>query len=295
MLVPAYDAGMTGFPGFQGFPSVVMNRDSLMDPSGIELPFLESVTVPTPAKLINGATFDATTGNLEISVTTTFTEASSGDYTVVGVVIENGVKGTTSGYNQANAYANNAAGPMGGFEALANPVPASKMTYNHVARGLLSDYYGVPGIIPPSVTANSSYTANFSYTLTSANKSANMEIVGILLGPDGKVVNVSKTSIAEAVANGLVTGVQDVVAENKVDIAPNPAGSSTNITLTLAKPAETTVRVFNALGQAVASRSYGVLSGTQTLPFITSNLVNGVYSVQIIAGGQTISRKLVKE
>jgi hypothetical protein len=295
MTVPSYDAGNTGFPGFTGFPSVVLNRDTLMDPSGIELPFLESVTVPTPATIINGATYDAATGELQISVTTTFTQATAGDYTLSAAVIENNVKGTTTAYNQANAYAGGTNGVMGGFEALANPVPYTKMTYNEVARGLLSDYYGVPGSIPTSIPANGTYTANFTYTVTSANKYANMEIVGILLGPDGKAVNATKTTIDEAIANGLVTATHDLVTDNKVDIAPNPATTSTNINLTLAKPAETSVRVFNTLGQEVANRSYGMLSGAQTLPFITSNLVNGVYTVQITAGDQMISRKLVKE
>ena len=51
---------------------------------------------------------------------------------------EDGVRRVmTSGYNQVNAYAGNALGPMGGFESLPNPVPAAQMVYDHVARVLL--------------------------------------------------------------------------------------------------------------------------------------------------------------
>lgn len=34
---------------------------------------------------------------------------------------------------------------MGGFELLPNPVPAAKMTYNHVARAILGGWAGIPG------------------------------------------------------------------------------------------------------------------------------------------------------
>jgi hypothetical protein len=293
MTVTAYDAGVTGTPGFSGFPSVILGRTDIYDPSGVEIPFLEAVTVPTPATLVNGATFDAASNTVTISVSATFNQSVPDGYSLSAAVIENSVKGTGSGYNQSNAYAGGASGVMGGFETKTNPVLASQMVYDEVARGLLSDYYGLPGSVPFGVTAGTKATANFTYTLTADNKYNNMEIVGILLDPNGAAVNAIKTTIDDAITNGFVLAANDVIADNNIEIAPNPASGLTNITLTLSKTAETTVRAFNSLGQLVGSRSYGALSGTQKLPFITSNLNNGVYNIEIIAGDQIIARKLV--
>lgn len=293
MVIDEYDAGLTSTPGFTGFPSVLVQRQDLMDPSAMELPFLEAVTIPTPATLENGAQFDVNTGVLDVSVTAHFTSAVSGNYNLNAVVLEDDVTGTGSTYGQANAYAGGTNGVMGGFETLPSPVPAAQMIYNDVARGLLGGYYGLDNSVPATVAAGASVTANFSYVLTNENDYNNLSITGILTGPNGEVITASLGTVAEAVANGFTTAVKDVLAGNEVRIAPNPASGTTYINLSLVNAAETSVRIFNTVGQEVANRNYGTLKGDQQLPFITSNLANGVYSVQIMAGGQTISRKLV--
>jgi len=293
MMVVEYDAGLTNVPDFSGFPSVVVQRETLLDPNAMELPFLEAVTVPTPAVLENGAQFDVNTGVLDVSVTAHFTQSVNDLYRLNAVIVEDAVNGTGAGWNQSNAYAGGAAGPMGGFESLPASIPASQMVYNDVARAILGGFGGLDNSVPSSVAAGTAVTANFSFTLTNDNDYNNLHIAGILIGPNGEIVNADYGTVADAVANGFTTSVKDVLAGNKVEISPNPASGTTNIGLSLAKPAETSVRVFNTVGQEVASRNYGVLAGDQLLPFVTSGFANGVYTVQVIAGGQTISGKLV--
>jgi hypothetical protein len=293
MAVPEYDGGLTSTPGFSGFPSLLLQRKELMDPSVMERPFLEEVIIPAPATLVNGANYDATTGILEISVTANFTQNVSGVYRLNAVILEDDVTGTTSAWGQKNAYAGGANGVMGGFETKPATVPASQMVYNDVARAILGGFFGLDNSVPGSVDAGTSVTANFSFTLTNINDFDKLNIAGILTGPDGEIVNASMTTADEAVTNGFTTAVKDVLANNKVTIAPNPAAGTAYVNLSLTKVADTSVRIFNTLGQEVMTLHYGNLAGDQVLPISVERLTSGVYTVQVLAGGQAISEKLV--
>ena len=84
------------------------------------------------------------------------------------ILTEDGVTGTSSDYAQANAYANNANGPMGGYENLPNPVPASQMVYDHVGRAIPTGYDGVAGSIPANVVSNEVNVYNVEYAVPAA-------------------------------------------------------------------------------------------------------------------------------
>jgi hypothetical protein len=101
------------------------------------------------------------------------------------------------------------------------------------------------------------------------------------------------TTADKAVTDGFTSAVKDVLEGNKVTIAPNPAAGTAYVNLSLAKVADTSVRLFNTLGQEVMTLHYGNLAGDQVLPIQVERLQNGVYTVQVIAGGQTISQKLI--
>jgi hypothetical protein len=89
--------------------------------------------------------------------------------------------------------------------------------------------------------------------------------------------------------------VNNVIAQNKVAILPNPAHSIAYINVSLMKSVETSVRIFNTIGQEVTNLHYGNLHGDQVLPIDVADLNAGVYTVQVIAGGQTLTQKLIVE
>lgn len=293
MALTDYDPELRTVTGFAGFPEVLVERKEWMDPAAMELPFLEAVTVPAPATMINGADYDVATGLLRISVTANFTQSVVGDYRLNAVILEDEVTGTGTSWNQSNAYAGGAAGPMGGYESLPASIPAAQMVYNDVARGILGGFLGLENSVPTNVAAGTTVTANFTFQVGPDNDFTKLSIAGILTDNEGLIANATLATIDKAIANGLVTAVKDVLVDNAVTIAPNPASGTAYINLSLAKTADTGVRVFNALGQQVAARQYGMLAGDQMLPFVVSNLQDGVYTVQVTAGGQMISRKLV--
>ncbi len=295
MTVTDYNAGLTSFPDFTGFPSVVVNRTTLLDPSEMELPFLQGVEITPDALIKNGANYDASTSDIQISITATPTHDLSGDYRLNVILVEDGLHGTDATWAQSNAYAGGGAGIMGGFEALPSPVPAAQMVYNHVGRVLGAGFFGNAGELPNDLSAGGKYTANYSLNLGDNDivDPAKMHIVGLLLGPNGEIVNASRTTIAEAVAHGFVLGTHDALVENSLQLAPNPASDRTFLHFTLKNSAETVLSVFNAMGQKVSEQAFGNLSGEQVLPISVGQLAAGAYMVQVVADGQVFSQKLV--
>ncbi|MBL7832200.1 MAG: hypothetical protein JNK41_14330, partial [Saprospiraceae bacterium] len=135
MVVPTYDQGTTNFPNFSGFPSAIVARKHLVSPEDIETPFLQEAAIAPTVDLTATATYDKVTRELVVNLSSTTTKNYVAPKFFIAL-IEDGVTGTSAGYNQSNYYSGGSLGPMGGFENLPNPVPANQMVYNHVARAL---------------------------------------------------------------------------------------------------------------------------------------------------------------
>ena len=75
---------------------------------------------------------------------------------------------------------------------------------------------------------------------------------------------------------------------------PNPFNPSTEIKFTLTKGGFTTLKVYNMLGQEVATlvnENLGV--GAFKATFDASNLTSGTYLYRLTANGQSISKKMM--
>lgn len=298
MVVAAYDAAIGGL--IAGYPSGLVDRGPETDPSAFEGDFLSRITVAPAAFIVNGATYNSGTRVLNVSITSTLQTNISGDYKVACVITEDSVTGTTSQYNQVNAYAGGASGPMGGFESLPNPVPAAQMNYNHVARALSPSFAGMSNAYGTSATTGQVFTHNFSYTLPAAWDANQIHIVGMMIDPSGVIDNAASATISEAVTNGWVSGMsvgvnQIALAPDDIQLMPNPASSYSNIAVNFKSEADVKVEVYSSTGALVASKAYGKLSGAYNLPVNTQEYASGVYFVKVSVDGQPTILKLVKE
>jgi hypothetical protein len=294
MVVADYDAGIGGLIG--GYPSALVDRLGDVDPSQMSSDFFTRLQTAPKGVLTNGATWDATTRVLNVSVSTEMMQATNGSYKVACVLTEDGVTGTGSGYNQSNAYAGGNNGVMGGFESLPSPVPAAQMVYDHVARAIAPGFAGQTGIIAATTTVGDNYIANFSFTLPSTWDETQMHIVGMLIDPQGKIDNAGYTTINEAVQNGYV-GVDELIGsinlEQMLTVAPNPATDFANITLHIPTAATVSVRIMDAKGGIIQARQYGSLQGDFEIGINTTNFAPGLYVVEMQMNEQRVQKKLI--
>lgn len=195
MTVPEYDQGVGNFIG--GYPSGVMNRENVFDPglSSLEPAYLIAKQQIPLAKIgITSKTWDESTGDITVEATANFAMDMAGtSYNMAMIIVESGVTGTTSSWNQSNYYSGGGNGDLIDWDGtnwadLPNPVPAADMVYNHVGRVLVGGWNGIPDIIPSDVVYGTSYSHEFSYTIDDSFDPAEVDIVVILLNANTGII-----------------------------------------------------------------------------------------------------------
>lgn len=286
MADATYDAGMGAL--IAGYPSGLVDRGPEADPSTFEQDFLQRVVVTPHALIENGAMWNAAQDTLFVSVTYTFTQPITAQYKALAILTEDSVTGT-SGYAQSNAYANNAAGPMGGFESLPSSVPAAQMNYNHVARGIAPNFNGASAFYGNTAAAQV-LTVNFAFPVSAGWDTSMFHIIGVLVDGSGEFDNAGTTSLSEAISNGYVaatagTNVAEIPSQpDDLKVYPNPSTGTSFVELNLESAQEVTMTIRDVTGKVVAQRNYGSMSGAQILPINTETFAEGMYTVEIMTG-----------
>lgn len=133
--------------------------------------------------------YNANTRTLSATVTVEALAELNSNYRIGGLVIEDAVTGPAPAYNQANVFYGGGFGPMGGFENMPNPIPASRFAFDHVARKLLSDYQGQSNSLPATLPAGGTASVEFTYVIPENYNPNYIRVVGYLVAPDGTIDN----------------------------------------------------------------------------------------------------------
>ena len=231
---------------------------------------------------------------------TTFSQNASNNYKIACALTEDNVTGTSSGYNQSNAYAGGGNGVMGGYESLPNPVPAAQMIYDHVARAISPSFEGSSASLPGTINAGESHISNFSFTLPADWDENNMHIIGLLIDPSGRIDNAASTSISEAVANGFEVGPNLSITEffdNNIDdelrVYPNPVSDILNVSIISPDAVENTISIYNHAGQLMRTFDVNVTSGAWNFNIDVSKYAKGLYSIEYRNKKATTIKKFV--
>ncbi len=289
MTVTEYDNYVGAFPGFTGYPGVIVDRISVVDPSGMESPMISRLQLDVNSTFGIQATYDEELKELVATVTVNAKNDLPSNRRLVVVLVEDDVTGTGAAYAQANAYAGGGNGPMGGYEDLPSPVPASQMVYDDVARALFTPANGMA--LGEEITAGSSKDFTFGTVLSDEIETEHLRIVAFLAlpSPVRSIDNAYEVSFEEAIlANN-----KEFDIDIAVDVFPNPTGDITNIALDLGNSANVDIQLVTMTGQLVSSRNYGKLSGNQIFTIDASNLSNGMYNAIISIDGKKVNKRIV--
>jgi Outer membrane protein Omp28/Secretion system C-terminal sorting domain len=290
MTVTTYDTGIA----FTSFPSMKVDRGTTSDPSSKESEIITRLQVAPKGTFVIGAQYTAGTRELKVSVATTFNTAVSTAYKLALVLTEDDVRGTTAGYNQVNNFSGGAT-PMGGYELLANPVPAAQMVYDHVARSIQPSFAGDP-VFGASVAVGATFLNNYTIVLPATWDETMINIIPLLVATNGVIDNAGKATIAEAVTNGYTVGLETNITsildgpDATLIISPNPTDG--NITFKIQQDASTSgnVIVYDLNGKSLFTAA---VSGNQMINFDSSTLDAGVYIVELNQGQTKTTKRMI--
>ena len=201
MVDATYDNGIAGY--ISGYPSGLVDRGSVIDPSAFAGDFLQRIIIPPSAILDNGAQLD---GNiLKVSLDINFQQAINGPHRVACTLVEDSVTGSGPQYYQANYYSGGSSLiDVDGTDWNAKPsnVPDYMMVYRHVARAISPSFLG--DLLPQnSYGAGDTETVCFEFTLDPNWDLNKIHIVGMLMDQSGMIDNASSSTIATAEMQGL--------------------------------------------------------------------------------------------
>ncbi len=292
MVYGNYDRGVAA----SSFPNAIVDRGAFFDPSAMETDILARLKDPPVTMIKGGAKYNSQTGVLNVSLTTTFNTAATGNYKIACVLVEDSVSGIGTGWDQHNYYSGGASGVMGGFEKLPSDIAADQIVYDHVGRIIVPNYGGLPNAFKASVNSGEIFVHNFAITMDPTWRQNKMKIVGFVINPTGRIDNGMAIGVSSAIANGwvagtAVTGVQrlDIQTAN-MNVYPNPVKNDLHISL----PANsnTEIQIYSISGELMQKTTK--VNATD-ISFDTQNWASGIYLVRILNGDQVVNRKFVKE
>lgn len=230
MTDATYDNGIAGY--ISGYPSGIVDRGTVIDPSAFNVDFLQRIIIPPHARLDNGAVIDGTT--LKVSIDIDFLLPVSGTWRMACTIVEDSVTGTGPQYYQANYYSGGSSlVDVDGTDWNAKPsnVPDYLMVYRHVARAISPSFLG-------DALPNNSYntgdveTVCFEFDIDPNWDLDKIHIVGMLFDAQGKTDNASSSSITDAVTEGYsnnCSGASETIylsGPDKLIVYPNPASNN---------------------------------------------------------------------
>ncbi len=286
-----WDAGLGS--KISGYPSAVVDRGNDVDPSAMDKDFLKRVIQAPKGVFYTAAQWNSVSRELRVSIKTTVKSDITGNYKLVCALVEDSVTGTTNGYNQSNAYAGGSNGVMGGFELLANPVPASKMVYDHVGRFISPSFNGLSNAYGSSAKQGDTFIHNFTFPINADWKFNKMHIVSMFIDPSGTIDNGFSISTTDALNHTFVNGTEVLSNKNlskpKFTVSPSPAHDYLTITLGQAIQQITIMNVNGAIVQNNAA------SNSRETTVNISSLTPGIYLVSVHSENGIYTRKFIKE
>lgn len=244
-----------------GFPGGAVDRFKFSDQSNLCMPTsvwktktANRLLTTAPVAVDIASTYNASTRQVNVTVTANFVANASGDMRINCLLIEDGVTGTGSGYNQTNYMGQGCSAPDPNSPWYNYPCVIVGFIHNHVARANLAPTWGTSGVIPASVTANSSYSQNYSYTIPSTWNDAKISIVAFVSYYNTSTLSRSILNSNKVALGASTTGIADNEAVPQLEVKqnhPNPFKEITAFQFRLNAADNVDIKVYNVFGQVV--------------------------------------------
>lgn len=291
MTVTTYDAGVGTL--ISGYPTVLIDRKESDDPSNMFAQY--TAHKPDFGFADLNLTNTLSGMNLTTEVSSHFAvDLTGNNYQLAYVITEDDVHGGPDGstWDQHNYYSSASQNlPLvgAGFNFQNEPatIPASRMYYDFVARSIDNSFTGKAGSITTPVTAGSTQSYTFNYTIPAGTNPLKLTAKVLLIdAAQGIVLNAAQQKVTYP------QGVSNTDLQNSVYMYPNPASDRVSVFVQNNKGSNFRVDVVNMLGQVVLSETSTNATGNVLLN--TSDLTAGQYMVRVSNGTEQTTLKLTK-
>lgn len=286
MTVSGYDSYMANY--VSGYPSLVIDRTIVKDPSKIDTVFTSAqnnfgfadFTMGTP--VINGNT---------VSVPVTIKPVVDiSNPKLALVVTESNVTGSGSNWAQNNYYSGSI-DVMGGWE---NEAPHVEDAYFHfVARSISPAPAGGNVGLPSTLIADVTYSATLTSTLDNSWEPNHLQYIALLINGNNTSIMNSAFTARPAFLPGLTASVTDL--ENGIEqvvLYPNPASGKSYLAVQLKDAGIAVLTVSDLTGKKVVVNTHQTHAGNNTLEIETSQLTAGYYLVNFATEKANVAVKL---
>ncbi|MEZ4720680.1 MAG: T9SS type A sorting domain-containing protein [Flavobacteriales bacterium] len=290
MTVVDYDTNLGKI--MSGYPSAVVDRGADIDPSVMEIDFLERIVLPPAAKIhVNARFTDSSTIVAIINVE--LKQAIDNNWKVAAVLIEDDMHGKSSDWAQTNYYAGGSNGELIGagkeWHNEPDKVPADEMKYDHVARDISPSFYGLDNSFPSSTTVGDTFSFNIQFD--SVVSYHNLHVAAILIDDAGRIDNANKSNVDTA-----ALGIKGSIVANQggLSLYPNPMSGSIIYAFAPANIGSVEFNIIDLCGRTVLSNQVQA-TNNDLYTLNVGSLSPGVYIMNAVVDGELRSAKFIKE
>ena len=228
--------------------------------------------------------YQNSTRKLDVYMQALFTGTLAGDLRLNCVVVEDSVRGTGSGWDQANTY-----NTTSGHAYFGKGNPISGFYHRYVARKYLGGTWGTSGVIASSVKLGDKFYYHYTYNLPANYDAEKISLVGMVSEYNGN--NLTDREIINSVKYGRIftapkLNSNPVNRQELLRIYPNPTHAEINVFTT--NPGK--LFIYSSTGQIVHTTELG--EGNSS---IQNDLSTGVYYLKFSCNNKVIHQKLIVE
>jgi hypothetical protein len=245
----------------------------------------------TPVSIDAKSVYNTTSKKLTLSVDVkVFTYLNSKSLRANAYVIQDGMTGTGSGWDQTNAYNNTTGHPMAGR---GNPIIG--YVHDKVERRLLAGTWGEKWRIktgPITPTDFEKFSFNFDEVVNEIENASKAHLVvfvsdsGTMGTNEYLVYNALKIGLNEEIISKVVdlsagSSISNVTINENINLYPNPSNGQFTLDFTSVKNQVSSVKIYDLVGKNVYSKDAKINEGANKLSIDVSNLTSGVYILNI--------------
>ena len=216
-----------------GYPSCMINRGEFVDPYygsgdqafGIsrEVEALQRSYVPAGIE-VEAEWEDESQQQINIKTTTTFVEnVAEANYRIGYLLVEDGQKGTDSGWEQSNYYAGSNVKDENLASLCESPSKMTNVAYNYVPVAAYEPFNGIEGSVPANITADEALEHNYVIDITGNTRIQDKKKLGVVAllidKTSGKVVNAAKFKFEKDSGSGQGASSGDANGDGEVNVA----------------------------------------------------------------------------